>query len=257
VALVPVLLIHPLSSPFQPGPITLHGQIIFNFMSDYANTFDYLFDDLEHFSPNIDESDLFILNVSSSSQNSSSIPPVSSYIPVSSSLCIVSQNIMKSNVVIHSLLSVSSSRPFTADIILIQEPWYGRIGINVITGKDILGIPSHRDWMCILPIHGNLPPDVAIYVPKSRTGWQIQVRSDLFSHPSIVAADIITRLDTFLLINIYNPADCSSLGPIVHFEPNRNVKCLITGDFNLHHPLWSKHDHYGKFPKNQSSLLTL
>jgi ribonuclease HI len=224
-------------------------------MSDHANTFDYLFDELERFSPDIDESDLFVPNVSSSSQNSSLIPPTSSYIPISSSLRIVSQNVMKSNVAIHSLLSVSSSRPFTADIILIQEPWFGRIGIDVITGKDILGTPSHRDWMCILPTHGDLPPDVAIYVPKSRNGWQIQVRSDLFSHPSIIAVDIITGLDTFLLINVYNPADCSSLGPIIHFEPNRNIKCLIAGDFNLHHPLWSKHEHYVKFSEESELLV--
>jgi hypothetical protein len=160
--------LHP-SSPFRPGLIILLGHTIRNFMSDHANTFDYLFDELERFSPDIDESDLFVPNVSSSSQNSSSIPPISSYIPISSSLRIVSQNVMKSNVAIHSLLSVSSSRPFTADILLIQEPWYGRIGIDVITGKDIFGTPSHRDWMCILPTHGDLPPELLYTSPSLET----------------------------------------------------------------------------------------
>src|SRR5258708_10003089 len=121
-------------------------------MLDTTN-FDYLFAESERMSPDIDDEDLIIHPIPSQSSTLSSIPYLSSQ-----KLRFISQNVMKSHVVTHSLLNIASFSPFSADIILIQEPWYGRIGIDVITGKTIFGTPSHRDWMCILSIHRNHTP---------------------------------------------------------------------------------------------------
>ena len=187
-------------------------------MTDTTSFFDNLFTELESFDPEIDVSDLYVPPSIPSSQ-SSNIPNFPFIQPHElSSLHFISQNVMKSNTCIHSLLNISSSHPFATDIILIQEPWYGRIGIDVISGKDIYGVPSHRDWMSILPPHGDQPPDVAIYVPKSRSSWQVQARSDLFSNPSILAIDVITKHKSFLVINVYNPSDNSILPYIVHSD---------------------------------------
>ena len=107
--------------------------------------------------------------------------------------------------------------------------------------------------MCILPSFHDQAPDIAIYVPKTRNSWHVQSRSDLFSHPSIIAVDIITEHDTFLVVNVYNSSDCSALGPIIHAD-FPFPKVIIAGDFNLHHPLWSKPSHATKI-SNESELL--
>ena len=228
--------------------------------------FDSLFSQLETFSPTLDDDDLFA-PVSSSSR-SPDVPNVAPCLtsphalsppPIPSSpslnLRFVSQNAMKSNYAIHSLLNVSSSGNFVADIILIQEPWFGRIGIDVISGHDILGCPSHPDWQCILPPFGNLRPDVAIYVPKSHPSWTIEVRTDLISHPSILLVDITTLDNTFHITNVYNPSDCSSLPPLVNIPFPDNHKSIIAGDFNLHHPLWSRADHHTKISPESEQLV--
>ena len=108
--------------------------------------------------------------------------------------------------------------------------------------------------MCILPSFHDQMPDVAIYVPKTHNSWHVQSCSDLFAHPSIMAIDVITEQDTFLVINVYNPSDCSTLGPLIHSVlPHHKV--IISGDFNLHHPLWSKPSHASKISNNSELLV--
>ena len=97
---------------------TYHGNYSQALM-DY-NSFDHLFAELESFSPIIENSDLSEISYDPPSKDSFISP---SNIPISSSkLHYVSQNSMKSNVLMHSLLNVSSSSPFSTDIILFQEP---------------------------------------------------------------------------------------------------------------------------------------
>ena len=109
-------------------------------MTDFTD-FDQLFAKLESFSPIIEDADLSGIPHVSSSPDSfilpSNLPSVSS-----SKLCFISQNTMKSNALMHSLLNVSSSSPFATDIILFQEPWYGRIGIDVVSGDRLPTIPA-------------------------------------------------------------------------------------------------------------------
>jgi len=125
-----------------------------------------------------------------------------------------------------------------SDIILLQEPWYGRIGIDHISGNDIRGPCSHPDWLAILP---PVPPDgrpyVMAYVRKDHPGWRVSNRTDLISRPDAMALEITSDRSTTTLINIYNPAD-NSVTPLI---PSLRLhgKVIITGDFNLHHPMWS------------------
>ena len=109
-------------------------------MMDHTS-FDQLFTELESFSPIIENSDLSKISYDPPSQDSFISP---SNIPTPpSKLCFVSQNAMKSNVLMHPLLNVFSSNPFSTDIIFFQEPWYGHIRINVTSSQDIYGTPSH------------------------------------------------------------------------------------------------------------------
>ena len=121
---------------------------------------------------------------------------------------------MKSNVVTHALLNIASSHPNRADIIFIQEPWWGRISLDVKSGNPIMGLPSHPDWTAILPSAPNQRPDVAIYVTRKHVGWRTQLRTDLFAHPSILAIEVVTERDTFTLVNVsglYGLLTCGTL----------------------------------------------
>jgi len=106
-----------------------------------------LLDNLISFDISPDNDDLYVPSAHSSSP-SVSLPP--------SSFTIYSQNVRKSNPTLHAVLSNTSSLSPPADLILIQELRYGRIGVNaqMAQGNPIteqFGCPKHKDWQAILP----------------------------------------------------------------------------------------------------------
>ena len=213
------------------------------------NHFDKLFENLERFSPEIDESDLYeppIQTLASSSPH----PQLSN-----SNIRFLSQNVNKSNAVTHSLLN---SCGHLTDIFFIQEPWFNRIGIDIQTGIDKIGVPNHPHFNHVTsdstPEH---KPDVAAYFPKSHPGWNIQPRSDIISHPSILLLEITFQSHTLYAINVYNPSDSSTLIPLYSaLSKLHNHETIVTGDFNLHHPLWSKEEHDHKISSESENLTT-
>ena len=91
---------------------------------------------------------------------------------------------------------------------------------------------------------------------KNIPGWTIQPRSDLVSHPSILLLEITFQSHTLYAINIYNPSDSSALIPLYSvLSTLYNAEVIVTGDFNLHHPLWSKDEHDNKLTDVRATLL--
>ena len=102
-------------------------------MNSHNETFDNLFDNLERFSLEINESDLYVpLPHASSSHSSNS--PISNF-----NIRFLSQNVNKLNAITHSLLN---SCGHNTNIFFIQEPWFDRIGIDIQTGMDKIGVPN-------------------------------------------------------------------------------------------------------------------
>jgi len=94
-------------------------------MNNNADTFDKLLEDLIAFSPKPEDDDLYLpspIPPSSSSPHSSA--------PLPTDFVIFSQNAHKRNTTTHAVLNVASSMRPPADLVLIQEPWFGRIGVN-------------------------------------------------------------------------------------------------------------------------------
>lgn len=213
--------------------------------------FNLLFKQLERFSPELDESDIIAHAPTPSSSDPSLLPtPLPTQF-----LSVISQNVMKSNIVTHALSNIASSHSNRADIILVQEPWWDWIGLDVKSGEPILGLPTHPDWVAILPSAPDHRPDVAIYMTRRHMGWRTQLRSNLFSHPSILAVDVVTERDVFMIVNIYNPSDSSSLPPLFHQQDILSAtKTVLAGDFNLHHPLWSIPGHEHKTSPSSEAL---
>ena len=155
---------------------------------------------------------------------------------------IMSVNVRRRSVVQHGLLQSSSS-----DILLIQEPWFGRINVsradNDPDGVEVRGTTSNNMWDCFLPPF--LPHEtckVAIYV---RTGLAqrafIRCRDDILSSLSCLVLDISFRDDTIRLVNIYHhvPPTGHGLAQILSLDLDPVVPTLVAGDFNTHGPAWS------------------
>ena len=215
------------------------------------NNFDNLFENLERFSPEIDESDLY-----DPPQDLQTHASTSSSLPLSNfNIRFLSQNVNKSNAITHSLLNSCGHQ---TDIFLTQEPWFSKIGIDVQTGADKIGVPNHPQFNHVTsdftPDH---KPDVSAYFPESHPGWTIQPRSDLISHPSILILEITFQSHTLFVLNIYNPSDSSSLIPLYStLSKLHNCEVIVSGDFNLHHPLWSREEHETKITNEAENLVT-
>ena len=106
-----------------------------------------------------------------------------------------------------------------ADLILIQEPYFGKIGTNPKMAQgnpifDIYGCPKHKDWQAILPPNSSADnlPDVVMYVPSQRTKWTFQQRSDIITSTNLMCLEVNSTSPPFLVFNAYNDVDNSALG---------------------------------------------
>jgi len=175
------------------------------------------------------DDDLYVPSTHTSSP-SCSLPP-------SSSFTIYSQNVRKSNVTLHTVLSDASSLSPPADLILIQEPWYGRIGVNAQMAQgnpitDQFGCPKHKDWQAVLPPSSSptSPPDVIAYIPSHKTAWTCQQRSDIIAHPSVMCLEIQSGAHPFLVMNVYNATDNAAIHAIATL-PTHSLLCYRAGIF--------------------------
>lgn len=142
------------------------------------------------------------------------------------------------------------------DIIAFQEPWWGDIG-NGQRGA----VSPGPGWRCILPVkavkHAERPRVLTFY--RIRAGMRVVPRYDLIEDLDAMAIEVQQqgRLPV-LLFNVYNEhplqdADGGGdrrqrdqmsttvqrmLGSDLHQRLPQDVPVILTGDWNLHHPLW-------------------
>ena len=136
------------------------------------------------------------------------------------------------------------------DILLIQEPNWGLIGRNPDNGNDIYGPTALQGWNMILPVPTGAgaqerPRTITYYRP--RHDYSITLRSDIMEHRDIQILDILqTNQTTVTIINIYNDTPKRENCIINKIQQVANIirphPTIITGDFNMHHTLWSRED---------------
>ena len=100
-------------------------------------------------------------------------------------------------------------------------------------------------------------PRTFTYV-KRRSGFSITLRTDIIEDPDIQILDVFQLgHPTTTIINIYNDAPSkqnSILFRLRHLDLPHNHPVIISGDFNLHHPLWSADDVTTIDPLTQSTV---
>ena len=159
-----------------------------------------------------------------------------------SSVRFLSINANKANYISHALLN---SLADTFDVVLIQEPWVGKIGSNRSDsdplGIDVTGLVHQRVWTQFVPLPPS--PDVKLrvvtYVNKSFNTHYVSLRSDVFCHPDVLLLEFTApSVPPFFLLNVYNDSTNAAVNLLsgVNSLPSPIV---MVGDFNLHHVLWS------------------
>jgi hypothetical protein len=150
-------------------------------------------------------------------------------------------NMRRRNAASHTLLNTNK----TADIILVQEPWYDKIGTARSDvdpdGVDILGGAANPKWDCIYPKVGRgTRCKVMAYHRIATSHFNITNRVDLNSNHHILTIDVHLGTSSFRVINVYHDTDNrNSLTNILTIDADPGLPTIIGGDFNTHSHAWS------------------
>lgn len=168
-------------------------------------------------------------------------------------------NARRSNARLHAILNSNKH----ADLILVQEPWFDKIGTVRSDfepdGIDTFGTVANPLWDILYPKYN--PGErckVVAYRRISSTSFTVTNRLDLASNYHTLAIDIHTNAETFRIYNIYHDAHTAdtgnetdrasretrtrSLNHITGLEIDPLVPTVIGGDFNTHARAWSPPD---------------
>jgi len=155
----------------------------------------------------------------------------------------MSINMWWSNVLTHALLASEPS----ADIILIQEPWYDQIGVRRSdsdpAGTNMLEGVSSPLWNFIYLGIKDLETTqakVMAYSCKSNPLFTIANWLNLVSHPSLLTLEVIAGNNWFFVTNVYHDVkDPSCRQTLFNLKLDPITPALYIGDFNTHSPAWS------------------
>jgi Endonuclease-reverse transcriptase len=145
-------------------------------------------------------------------------------------------NMQCHNAASHTLLNTDQS----ADIILVQEPWFDKIGTSHSDvnpdGVDILGRAASPKWDCIyLKVTHGVRCKVMAYRHIASTHFNVTSRVDLLSNHHILSLDVYLGTSAFRIVNVYHDTDHqSSLTNILSIDTDPELPTIIGGDFNTH-----------------------
>jgi ribonuclease HI len=163
-------------------------------------------------------------------------------------------NAARSNTCMHGILNDDDYADF--DIILFQEPWYGRIGLErsavSTTGEPIYGTISNAAWDGFIPSNAtpNNPARVATYV-RRRSRIAARPRPDIIETPDIICTSLQWETTSIIVVNVYNPGPgrrATSVHALTEVALDPSLPTAVVGDFNLHHAAWALNDRPGWGP---------
>jgi hypothetical protein len=167
--------------------------------------------------------------------------------PITQPIRIAQLNVQRKKQVMVQLLNECTT---DFDILLIQEPAWGFIGRDPDTGSDVSNTVALRGWNTILPTSSTSntsPRPRTLTYYKPREDITVTPRPDILEDRDGQALNVTQgHHQTVSLINIYNDTprrDLSLLSCLQNTDFSFPANpTMITGDFNLHHPSWSRED---------------
>jgi ribonuclease HI len=163
-------------------------------------------------------------------------------------------NAARSNTRMHGILNDNDYNEF--DIILFQEPWYGRIGLDrsstSTAGEPIYGSIANPAWDGFIPSSAspNNPARVATYVRKS-SRFVARPRPDIVESSDVLSVSLQWENTSIIIINVYNPGPgrkATAVHSLTEVALDPSLPTAVVGDFNLHHAAWSLNDRHGWGP---------
>ena len=161
---------------------------------------------------------------------------------------IASVNMRGRNAATHALLHSSP----VDQVILIQEPWYDRIGTkrkdDARAGAEVLGGANSPGWEIHYPASTNEKRAKVLAYTRKRSWEGINAptcftaisRLDLCAHPCVMILDLTFDSTTWRLVNFYNDiGDNTALATLLRLDLDPTIPTLVTGDFNTHSRWWS------------------
>ncbi|EDN91104.1 hypothetical protein SS1G_00507 [Sclerotinia sclerotiorum 1980 UF-70] len=137
------------------------------------------------------------------------------------------------------------------DLIMIQEPWIIKNGIDYSNSRSII----HSNFIQTLPrFDSNFRPRTLLYTSKTLQAT-INLAPDSPIDPDIQIFNCQNGDKTFQIINIYNEADqAKEKGFTIErclYDISITQETILLGDFNAHHPWW---DPFSKKSGNADQL---
>ena len=161
---------------------------------------------------------------------------------------IASVNMRRCNAITHALLNNSP----VDQVILIQEPWYDRIGTTrndaERDGAAVREGVSSPGWEIHYPATDNNKRAKVMAYTRKRSWEGVNLPAhytatsclDLCAHPCIMILNLRFDRETWRIVNFYNDVkDQSALDTLLSLELDPTVPTLVTGDFNTHSRTWS------------------
>ncbi|KAK7912203.1 hypothetical protein PG985_014684 [Apiospora marii] len=129
-------------------------------------------------------------------------------------------------------------------ILCLQEPYLFQD--KGPQGSGLYSCISHPSFRPLVPQESTdlssiqTRPRVVTYIRKSFP-FEVNPRFDLVSDPYMQVLEVITPIENFYIVNIYNQTDEKGSFTVQRFlDLNPPITpALIVGDLNLHHPWWN------------------
>lgn len=156
---------------------------------------------------------------------------------------IIQLNANRRNPTVHALLNDAAAED-SFDIARVTEPWWGSIGNNT-EGPVSAAAAGWTPIIPVRPIPQDKRPRVMAY-SRSRPDFTVTLRSDIANDLDIQVLQIEQQPHpTTIVVNIYNDdakeGERSAAKRIQGLNLPEDIPVIISGDWNLHHPLWSRH----------------
>ena len=147
-------------------------------------------------------------------------------------------------------MSIAFLEATSADIVIIQEPWFGRL-IPLCSdtnpeGELVQGFAAHPGWEIFPPKHqkGDWCKVVTYVWQSFLMSCDIRVMSlpdHSVASPSSQALEVTISGNVFLLINIYHHVvnHHPALGHLTRSPLDNLLPTYVVSDFNMHSSTWS------------------
>jgi len=160
-------------------------------------------------------------------------------------ISIVSVNMWRRNPLFIAFLQATS-----ADIVMVQEPWFGRLipsrsDMNP-DGDDVRGFAAHPGWEFFTPKHqkGDICKVVTCVrqsLVMSRDVRVVSLDDHHLASLTSQALEVSISGTSFILVNVYHHVvnHQLALGHIIHSPLDTILPTYVIGDFNTHSSTWS------------------